>query len=81
MLQSDVIHRQVKYLNNRIEADHGKLKMLIKPLRGFQSMKSAYATIKGFELMRMFRKNQFNAWIYGNRNEVSFINELFQVYS
>ena len=55
-LRSDVIHRQIKYLNNRIEADHGKLKMLIKPMRGFQSMKSAYATIKGFEVMRMFRK-------------------------
>ena len=24
-------HRQVKYLNNRLEGDHGKLKRLIKP--------------------------------------------------
>ena len=80
-LLSTIIHRQVKYLNNRIEADHGKLKMLIKPIRGFQSMKTAYATIKGFEVMRMFKKKQFNCWMYGNRNEVSFINQLFEVYT
>jgi transposase, IS6 family len=79
-LKPNIIHRQVKYLNNRIEADHGKLKILIKPMRGFQSMKTAYATIKGFEVMRMFKKKQFNCWMYGNRNEVSFINELFEVY-
>ena len=40
----------MKYLNNRLEGDHGKLKRLIKPTLGFQSMKTAYATIKGFEV-------------------------------
>ena len=44
---SDTQHRQVKYLNNIVEADHGKLKRLINPVRGFQSVKTAYATIKG----------------------------------
>jgi IS6 family transposase len=56
-------HRTIKYLNNIVEADHGKLKRLIKPTLGFKSMKTAYATIKGFEVMRMFRKGQFNAWL------------------
>ncbi len=40
----DTVHRQVKYLNNIIEADHGKLKRLINPVLGFKSMKTAYAT-------------------------------------
>lgn len=53
-----VEHRQVKYLNNFVEADHGKLKQLIRPVRGFKTMKSAYATIKGFEVMRALRKGQ-----------------------
>jgi transposase-like protein len=48
-------HRQVKYLNNIIESDHGKLKRLIKPTLGFKSMRTAYATTKGFEVMRMFK--------------------------
>jgi transposase-like protein len=41
-----------------LEADHGKLKLLIKPVRGFKSMPTAYATIKGFEVMRALRKGQ-----------------------
>ena len=48
----------MKYLNNVIEADHGKLKILIKPVRGFKSIPTAYATIKGFEVMRALRKGQ-----------------------
>jgi IS6 family transposase len=40
----DLEHQQVKYLT--IE---WKLKRLINPVRGFQSMKTAYATFKGFE--------------------------------
>ena len=48
----DTRHRQVKYLNNVVEADHGKLKLLIRPVRGFKTMKTAYATIKGLEVMR-----------------------------
>jgi len=54
----DTEHRQVKYRNNAIEADHGKLKQLIRPVRGFKSLKTAYATIKGFEVMRALHKGQ-----------------------
>ena len=77
-------HRQIKYLNNRLESDHGKLKRLIKPTLGFQSMKTAYATLKGFEVMHMFRKRQFDFWMYGDtgpRAEAKFINRLFDVYA
>ncbi len=54
LLNDHVFHRKVKYLSNFIESDHGKLKRLIKPTLGFKSMKTAYATIKVFEVMRMF---------------------------
>jgi transposase-like protein len=40
-------HRQMKYLNNRLEGDHGKLKRLIQPTLGFQSMKTAYGRSRG----------------------------------
>ena len=33
--------RQVKYLNNVIEADHGKRKLLIQSVRGFKMLKTA----------------------------------------
>lgn len=55
----------MKYLNNVVEADHGKLKPLIKPVRGFKLMKTAYATIKGFEVMHALGKGQAAPWQYG----------------
>ena len=72
-------HRQVKYLNNRIESDHGKLKRVIHPVRGFQSKRTAYATIKGFEVMRMFRKGQMDRWCYeqGIAGEVRLLERQF----
>jgi IS6 family transposase len=51
-----------------VEADHGKLKRLINPVRGFQSMKTAYAAINGFEVMYMFKKANSN---YGNMDKAS----------
>jgi len=80
---SDSEHRQVKYLNNIVEADHGKLKQLINPVRGFKTMQSATATIKGFEVMRMFRKGQLDRWKYGQglKGEIRLINQQFGIYS
>src|ERR671916_1101298 len=56
LLSKDVEHRTSKYLNNIIEADHGALKRMIGPARGFQRMKTASTTLKGFEVMRMVRR-------------------------
>jgi transposase, IS6 family len=83
LLNDHVFHRQVKYLNNLIEADNGKLKRLIKPTLGFKSMKTAFATIKGFEVMRMFKKGQFDMWKcdQGLIGEIRLIERQFQVYS
>ncbi len=50
-----------KYLSNIIEADHGGLKRVIKPTRGLQTMKTAAATIKGFEIMRMIKRRHLSA--------------------
>ncbi len=58
---SETDHRQVKCLNNVVEADHGKLKRLIKPTLDFKSMKTACATITGFEAMRALAKRQARA--------------------
>ena len=80
---SDIQQRQVKYLNNRIESDHGKLKRLIKPTLGFKSMNSARATIEGFEVMRMFKKAQVNMFLREKNNlgEARLVNRLFGIHS
>jgi len=80
---ADTAHRQVKYLNNLIEADHGKLKRLIKPTLGFKTMKTAYATLKGFEVMRALRKGQATPWCYetGILGEIRLIHRNFGLYA
>jgi transposase-like protein len=77
LLSKDVEHRTSKYLNIVIEADHGALKRVIRPTRGFQRMKTAYATIKGFEVMRMIRRGHCVLRTKGTTGEIRFVNELF----
>ena len=78
-LKPQVEHRQVKYLNNRVEADHGKLKRLLKPTLGFKSLRTARATLKGFETMRMLKKGQGRTYQSqeGIRGEVRMIERAF----
>src|SRR3546814_13915565 len=60
---------------------HGKLKILIKPVRGFKSIPTAYATIKGFEVMRALRKGQARPWCLqpGIRGEVRLVERAFGI--
>jgi transposase, IS6 family len=76
-LPKDLKHRTSKYLNNIIEADHGALKRVIRPTRGFQRMKTAYATIKGFEVMRMIRRGHCVLPESGVTGEIRLVNQLF----
>ena len=78
-LSLDVTHRTSKYLNNIIEADHRALKQLIRPARGFQTMKTVFATIKGFEIMRMIRRGHCICREPGAAGEVRFVNKLFEL--
>jgi transposase, IS6 family len=76
-LAHSVEHRTSKYLNNIIEADHGALKRVIRPTRGFQRMKTASATIKGFEVMRMIRRGHCILTGPGVTGEIRLVNQLF----
>jgi len=77
LLSKDVEHRTSKYLNNIIEADHGALKRVIRPTRGFQTMKAAAATLKGFEVMRMIRRGHCTLQASGTTGEIRLVNQLF----
>jgi hypothetical protein len=81
LLDDSVDHRQVKYLNNRLEADHGAIKRRIRSMLGFKSAKTAYATLKGIEVMRMIRKLQCILLRPGIAAEARFFNKLFGVYA
>jgi transposase-like protein len=77
LLPTDVEHRTSKYLNNILEADHGALKRVIRPTRGFQTMKTASATLKGFEIMRMIRRGHCIQRERQATGEVRLVNQLF----
>jgi transposase, IS6 family len=72
------VHRRVKYLNNRIESDHARLKQKFKPMRGFKTFASAEKTIAGMEAMLMLKKRQFIA-MKDYKSEVHFVHSLFQI--
>ena len=46
-------------------------------------MRTAQATIKGFEVMRMVKKGQFRRWVeaVGGGTEAAFINRLFGLHA
>lgn len=76
----EVEHRQIKYRNNVIECDHGKLKRIIGATLGFKSMKTAYATIKGIEVMRALRKGQASPFYYGDPlGEMRLVSRAFEM--
>jgi putative transposase len=50
--------RQIKYLHNIVEQDHGGVKRITRPMVGFTSFDAAQATLVGIELMHMLRKRQ-----------------------
>jgi len=52
---------------------------VIRPTRGFQAMRTATATIKGFEIMRMIRRGHCLICKPGVQNEIRLVNNLFQV--
>ncbi|XYX40815.1 DDE-type integrase/transposase/recombinase [Candidatus Erwinia dacicola] len=65
-LCNSAYHRQIQYRNNIIECDHGKLKRIINATLVFKSMKTAYATIKGIEVMRALQKSQAESFYLGH---------------
>ena len=50
--------RKSKYLNNRIEQHHRRIKLRIRPMLGFKSQASAEIILSGIEMVHMMRKRQ-----------------------
>ncbi len=80
-LPEDTEHHQMKDLNNVVEAYHCKLKQFIKPILGFKSVKTAYATIKGFKAIRTLKKGQSRDFQFqeGTRGEVRLVDRCFHI--
>ncbi len=53
--------REPKYPNNLIEQDHQVFKLVVRPMLGFKSFRSARALIAGIETVHMIKKGQLDS--------------------
>ena len=56
-----VQHRRGRWLNNRVEQDHRRVKRRTGPMLGFQGFWTARRTLAGVEMMAMLAKGQVRA--------------------
>ena len=54
-------HRRGRWLNNRVEQDHRRVKRRTRPMLGFQSFRTARRTLAGVEALAMLAKGQVHA--------------------
>jgi transposase-like protein len=52
-------HRTDRYANNRVEADHGRLKARLGPMRGFKQDRSARVIIAGHAFLQNVRRGYY----------------------
>jgi transposase-like protein len=52
-------HRTGRYANNRVEADHGRLKARLRPMRGLQQDRSAAIVITGHAYVQNVRRGHY----------------------
>ena len=52
-------HRTERYANNRVEADHGRLKARLRPMRGLKQDASARVIIAGHGFVQNLRRGHY----------------------
>jgi transposase, IS6 family len=52
-------HRSDRYANNRVEADHGRLKARLRPMRGLKRDRSARVIIAGHAFVQNVRRGHY----------------------
>ncbi len=57
------LHDTEQYANNRVEADHGRLKARLRPMRGLKSFRSARILTTGHAFMQNLRRGHYEITI------------------
>jgi transposase-like protein len=58
-LMPGVFHNTEQYANNRIEADHGRLKARLRPMRGLKRECTAQVVMRGHAFMQNIRRGHY----------------------
>ena len=59
-LVSATLHDTAQYANNRVEADHGRLKARLRPMRGLKTFRSARVLAAGHALVQNIRRGHYD---------------------
>ncbi len=54
------MHDTEQYANNRVEADHGRLKARLRPMRGLKTFRSARILATGHALVQNLRRGHYD---------------------
>jgi len=73
-IETPIIVRQVKYLNNIVEQDHWAVKRVTRPMLNFKSFQAAKCMLASIELMHMIRQGQL---MLQGCNEMSFAGQFY----
>ncbi|MGI8901458.1 MAG: IS6 family transposase, partial [Nocardioides sp.] len=57
------LHDTEQYANNRVEADHGRLKARLRPMRGLKTFRSARILTTGHAFMQNLRRGHYEITI------------------
>ena len=58
-LAPDALQTTVQYANNRVEADHGRLKARLRPMLGLKRDRTASVAIKGHAFIQNVRRGHY----------------------
>ena len=58
-LLPDALHDTTQYANNRVEADHGRLKARLRPMRGLKRDRTAGIVIRGHAFIQNLRRGHY----------------------
>jgi len=77
-LMPAVFHNTEQYANNRIEADHGRLKARLRPMRGLKRDHTARVIMRGHALMQNLRRGHYELGVEArlHRRVATAFNEL-----
>ena len=53
------LHYTTQYANNRVEADHGRLKARVHPMRGLKPDRTASVVIRGHAFIQNLRRGHY----------------------
>jgi IS6 family transposase len=63
----DALHDTTQYANNRVEADHGRLKARLRPMRGLKRDRTASIAVRGHAFIQNLRRGHYELGIDARR--------------